>query len=224
MGIVTWSRAAVLACVCLMSPASFAEEPREFSSAAWTWFGAYEPKNPQSLSEIPAPVRARLMAHLRSRLGVGFVERLEFTGGQVIDFAELRRVDPDSKDYKWEVPAYILDFAFKMSEAGIASYTVQISLRSDGSVLEEIGLPKFAASPGKLALTPLSEAIDVAVSRGFARDQMDVDLRYDEKIDSLVWTFDQKVADDGVLIDFMKIDVSAHTGEVLKVYESQAIR
>lgn len=224
MGIVTWSRAALVACLCLISVAAYAEEPREFSNAGWTWFGGYEPKNPKSLSEIPEPVRARLLSHLRSRLGEGFVERLEFTGGQIIDFAELRRVNPGSKNYKWEVPAYILHFAFKMPEAGIASYTSQISLRSDGSVLEDIGLPNFTASPGKLVLIPLSDAIEIAVLRGFARDQMHVDLKYDEKVDSLVWTIDQKVADDGVVIDFTTIDVSAHTGEVLRMYETDAIR
>src|SRR5262245_19693366 len=102
MGIVAWSRAAVLACVCLVSAAAHAVEPREFSNAGWTWFGDYEPKSPRSLSEIPAPVRERLMEHLRARLGEGFVERLELTGGQVIDVAELRRVHPNSKNYKWE--------------------------------------------------------------------------------------------------------------------------
>ena len=224
MGIVTWSRAAMVACLCLISAAAYAEEPREFSSAGWTWFGGYEPKTPQSLLEIPEPVRARLMSHLSSRLGEGFLARLEFTGGQIIDFAELRRVNPGSRDYQWEVPAYILHFAFKMPEAGIASYTSQISLRSDGSVLEEIGLPNFIASPGKLVLIPLSEALDIAVLRGFARDQTHVDLRYDEKAGSMVWTIEQKVADDGVVIDFTTIDVSAHTGEVLRVYASDAIR
>ena len=33
MGIVTWSRAAMVACLCLISAAAYAEEPREFSSA-----------------------------------------------------------------------------------------------------------------------------------------------------------------------------------------------
>ena len=78
----------------------------------WTYFGLYKPPNPQSLADIPESIRLELIAHLQKRLGESFYRRLEFAGGQVVDIDDLRRIDPSSMNYRWEVPAYDLHFTF----------------------------------------------------------------------------------------------------------------
>lgn len=191
--------------------------------AGETSFGNYTPENAKSLKDLPAHIRLKLLAHLRTRLGP-FMKQLTFSGGQIVNFQKLKRDEPNSKNYEWEVHAYDLHFDFKMPEIGIQSYTAQIELRRDGSVLEEIDLPAFATSPDKLNFFSLIKAVSVAVSHGFTRSHMRTEILYLKEVDSLVWSFSQVVADDGLIINFKNIYVSAHNGDVLKTFSSKAIR
>ncbi len=189
-----------------------------------TYFGDYEPSEPKSLDDVSSPAKERLIAHLKERLGDAFYTRLRFSGGQVIDFAKLARMEPDSKDYQWEVPAYILDFEFVMPEVGISSYVAQIELRNDGSIIKEIDLPNFTRNPMKLHFFPLSDAIQVAINSGFLPSQMSTAIDYSESDDSIVWEFAQIVEDDGLVIRSKKIQVSAHTGLIIHSGSTEAIR
>jgi len=185
--------------------------------------GSYTPAEPKSLSEIPTPVRLKLLNHLRDRLGP-FAERLTLTGGQIVDFERLASDEPASKNFKWEVHAYDLHFAFQMPSVGIRSYTAQIKLRSDGSVLKEIDLPAFASSPEKLTFITLEDAVSVAVGQGFNRKDIYPEITYFKDADSLVWTFKKSTSNDGMVIEIKNIYVSAHNGAVLKEFTSTAIR
>ena len=188
-----------------------------------TYFGDYEPVEPDSLEEIPAPVRVKLLNHLKDRLGP-FTERLTFAGGQMVDFERLAREEPDSKDFEWEVHAYDLHFTFQMPGIGIKSYTAQIELRSDGSVLEEIDLPAFASSPDKLNFISLQSAASIAVAEGYNRNKLSPEIIYFKDADSLVWKFQETTSDDGLNIEYKNIYVSAHNGKILKEFSSSAIR
>jgi len=188
-----------------------------------TYMGNYEPVKPRSLSEIPSPVRDKVLNHLRERLG-SFTDRLTFTGGEIVDFKQLARDHPDSKKYKWEVHAYDLHFAFQMPNIGIRSYTAQIQLRRDGSVLEEIDLPAFASSPEKLNFITLEKAASVAVASGFSRKDIDPKITYFKAADALVWEFEELVSDYGLVKIYKKLYVSAHNGAVLKEFLSEAVR
>ena len=191
--------------------------------SASTYFGDYEPIEPESLDEVPAPVRVKLLNHLKDRLGP-FSDRLTFTGGQIVDFERLARDEPDSKNFKWEVHAYDLHFTFQMPDIGIKSYTAQIELRSDGSVLEEIDLPAFAHSQDKLKFISLQRAASIAVAKGYNRKTLDPEIVYFKEADSLVWKFQETTSDDGLNIEYKNIYVSAHTGAILKEFSSSAIR
>ena len=188
------------------------------------YFGDYEPKEPRSLNDLPVAVRELLRSHLKSRLGDLYYRRLKFVGGQVIDRAELLRLEPDSKDYEWEVPAYVIDFDFRIPELGLASYPAQIELRADGSVIKEIDLPAFGSDLGKQAFFPFTKALEVALKRGFDRDGIKATLKFSERFNSLVWDFREVSGDDGLVIKSETLLVSAHTGEVLDTGVSEAIR
>lgn len=185
--------------------------------------GDYEPVEPKSLLDVPTPVRLEVLNHLRDRLG-SFAERLTFSGGQIVDFKRLARDEPDSKNYKWEVHAYDLHFSFQMPSAGIKSYTAQIQLRSDGSVLEEIDLPAFASAPEKLKFISLQDAFSVAAAKGFSRKDVHPEIMYFKDADSLAWKFQEIVSDDGLVIESKNIYVSAHNGAILKEFSSEGIR
>jgi hypothetical protein len=191
--------------------------------SGYTYFGSYKPVEPKSLAEVPAKVRLKLLNHLRDRLG-SFSDRLTFAGGQIVDFERLARDQPDSKDFRWEVPAYDLHFAFQMPEIGVQSYTAQIKLRSDGSVLEEIDLPAFSTSPEKLKFISLQRAASIAVGRGYKRKHLCPQIIYFKDSDALVWEFAETTSDDGLMIEYKNIYVSAHNGEILKEFTSSAIR
>lgn len=189
----------------------------------WTYMGNYSPAEPKSLSELPDPIRLKLLTHLRDRLG-SFAERLTFTGGQIVDFDRLAHDEPNSKDYQWEVHAYDLHFAFQMPSLGIASYTAQIRLRSDGSVLEEIDLPNFAKAPEKLNFISLKDAASMAIANGFSSRRLDPDILYFKEADALVWSFQETTSDDGLITRRKNIYISAHDGAVLKEFSTEGIR
>jgi hypothetical protein len=194
-------------------------------SPGWTFFGLlYKPPNPQSLAEIPESIRVGLIAHLQKRLGENFYRRLEFAGGQVVDVDELHRIDPGSKNYRWEVPAYDLHFTFHMHEIGLESYTAQIQLRKDGTVLREIDLPNFVHDPGKLKFTTLASALQTAKTKGFDPNKISAQIAYDSGADALVWRLSEVSHDDGLNIQFENIDIYVNSGEVAKVYTTDAIR
>lgn len=185
--------------------------------------GSYEPDQPKSILDVPTPVRLKVLDHLHDRLG-SFAERLTFSGGQIVDFERLARDEPNSKNYKWEVHAYDLHFAFEMPSIGIQSYTAQIQLRSDGSILEEIDLPAFSSSPEKLKFISLQDAATVAVANGFSRKGIHPEIVYFKDADSLAWKFQETTSDDGLIIDSKIIYVSAHNGAILKEFTSKGIR
>jgi hypothetical protein len=210
----------------ISAPALGEEQPSEGVTrhGGIIYYGRYRPKVPKSLAEIPEPVRGGLSRHLRTRLGDDFYARLKFVGGQIVDIEELHRVDPTSKNFRWEVPGYRLHFEFQMPEAGIRSYTAAINLRTDGSVLEEIDLPAFASNPEKLRFVSLAKALASVSTKGFDSRKTIKEISYNRKEDILIWRFRQKTADDGLVMTFRNIEVNAHTGEASGIYESKPVR
>ena len=188
--------------------------------ATITSFGDYRPTKPESLDDLPIAVRQKVTDHLRDRLGP-FADRLQLTGGQIVDFARLAEEEPNSKDYRWEVPAYGLDFTFHLPEAGVDSYTAELELRSDGSVLQEIDVPAFRTSPEKLKFISLEKAISLAGARGYARQRPEI--VYLQESDSLAWRFWRTAERDDYVTQGKYLFISAHNGVILKETSSTAI-
>ncbi|GHC13084.1 hypothetical protein GCM10010080_30750 [Thermomonas carbonis] len=186
------------------------------------WLGRYDPIESKSLSDVPEQVRLKVLDHLRKRLGP-FADRLKFTGVRIVDFDRLAHDEPSSKDYHYEVYAYDLQFEFQMRSVGIDSYTAQIKLRSDGSILQEIDLPAFAESPEKLGFISLEHAASIASSKGYEHKALYPQIVYLEETDSLAWKFQEKIPDDGLVTQSKVIFVSAHNGEVLLKGTSSSI-
>lgn len=213
-------------CAIFAATAAIADVPKHVQKdAGYTYFGPYKPREAKSLADVPEPARTRLVAHLKQRLGERFYSTLHLSGGQIVDFAEFHRRDPDWKDYKWEVFAYNLHFRFRLPEKGIEYYTASIRLRSDGSVIEEIELPNIAKHPERADFVSLSTAIETATGAGFDIPRLsNVRIEYRAKDDRCVYTFEQLTRQEGVMLYYKCLDIDAHTGKKLRTYNTEAIQ
>jgi uncharacterized membrane protein YkoI len=182
-----------------------------------TDFGKYKPKEPKSLDELPDPIKTKLVMHLKNRLGDAFYSKLEFSGGQVVDFEELRRVEPESRNYKWKPFAYGLTFNLSEPEKGIKAYHARILLDSDGSIMQEIDLPEIARHPEKAQIISLAEAKEIAAKHKFSLTRARVELSYNSEIDSLVWTLEYKLKGDRYVWVDRVIRIEAQSGKVLSL-------
>src|SRR5690606_2337102 len=154
--------------------------------------GEYEPRKPDSLDDVPSSIRKMLEGHLIERLGKTFYSSLQFDGGQIVDYDDLLKVHPNAKNYKWEVHAYDLHFAFRKPEIGVKLYVAQIALRGDGSILHEINLPNFSSAYEKLNFVSIGDALNEAKKYGH-NSKSRIEFIYLEEFDSLVWRFSRVV-------------------------------
>jgi hypothetical protein len=187
-----------------------------------TYFGEYKPAKAKSLDDIPEPARSRIVEHLKKRLGEKFYSILKLSGGQIVDLDELRRKEPNSKNYQWEAPAYLLHFEFRMPEKGIAFYQATIECRRDGSVIKEIDLPEIAKHPERGTFVSLKEALKAA--KGFDLEKSSVEMDYREKEGKCVYRVTQLVRETGPRLFFKSVDIDAHTGRAVAVYKSEGIK
>ncbi|MFZ6731710.1 hypothetical protein ACO0LG_07295 [Undibacterium sp. Ji42W] len=84
----------------------------------------------------------------------------------MIDAKELRKKEPNARDYQWEIPAYILQFDFELSGTPKVIFPVEISLRSDASIIEEMNLPAYANSTEKQVFHSFRELTSVIARKG----------------------------------------------------------
>jgi hypothetical protein len=184
-------------------------------------YADYEPKEINSLRALPAEIRSRVVAHIQRRVGHGFYRRLTFTGGLIVDLRKLRQ-SPRSKDvFRQEVPAYRLFFQLSMPNVGIRSYDCGIELRQDGSVINELSLPAFGSDRRKQHFVPLAAAYEIALARGFSPDRSNVEIIYNKKRDAMMWHLFQQVHHEFGLTRYRDVEINAHTGEVLRVYNTE---
>lgn len=203
--------------------ASAAEATGGGKHAGWRYIPGYRPKNLTSFDEVPAEIRQQVITHLKDRVGGDFFSRLEFAGGQAVDFDEMIRANPRQRG-RDDIPKYDLHFRFVRGELGITEYEAQIKLRADGSVLEEINLPGFRLHPEKLTLLAFSVIKSIAISNGWTGPVEGAEMDYAKTTDSLFWRLTRKTSDDGLVMRYQHVEISAHDGAVLRKYESEAIR
>lgn len=186
-----------------------------------TSFGNYKPREPKSLNELPEEIRRKVEDHLKSRLGSEFYYKLKLSGGQIVDFSELYRVEPDAKNYKWKIFAYSLNFLLADPKKGIKAYHARILLDSDGNILQQIDLPQIAKNPEKSNIISLAEAKKIAAKHKFPLDRSNAEISYESERDSLVWTLEYKLKGDKYVWVDRSISIDAHTGKVLSVGDSE---
>jgi hypothetical protein len=185
--------------------------------------GDYKPIEPQSLDEIPQDVRERLQTHLLDRLGKDYLASLTFAGGQIVDFDRLYVEEPNAKNYKWTVFAYRLLFRLAAPDKGITEYVAAIELDKNGGVIKEIELPPVRRSPLKANFISLTKAYATAAAHRFDVQQTSAELIYDRVTESIAYRLRQTVAYRSPTGTDRVIEIDAHSGRVLRVFESSWI-
>jgi len=184
--------------------------------------GNYQAKKPQSLEELPKEIRQKLETHLKSRLGEVFYSKLKLSGGQIVDFEELYKIEPNAKNYQWKVFTYRLTFMFSEPEKGIEAFHAAIELDFGGNVIKEIELPEIAKNLQKANIFPLSEAKKIAKKKRFPLERTLIELYYNSGSDSLEWSFKYKLKGDRFVWTTRYLQINAHTGEILSIGNSKS--
>jgi hypothetical protein len=184
----------------------------------------YRAKEPKTLSDVPAPIRAAVEKHLIDRLGLDYYSTLAFSGGQVVDFKALYEINPAAANYRWKVFAYRLRFQLRRPDKGIVAYDSAVTLDEQGRVMEEIGFPPVRSQPSKASLVSLAEAYSIAERAGFATAKTRAELRYDQPREALAYRMTQEASRRDPYISYKVADIDAHTGAVIGIHESEAVR
>lgn len=177
-------------------------------------FGDYTPKKPGTPQELPSEIQRKLNAYLTDRLGKNYLARLRFIGGQVIDFEELYRVNPNARQYKWKIFAYRLGYRISAPEKGIESYVGYVELDRDGNVQKDIEFPAVRRFPAKGDFVTLEAARKRALRAGMSPEA--AELRYSREHDSLVFRLTQTISRHSGGRIVRRIDIDAHSGKLLR--------
>jgi tetratricopeptide (TPR) repeat protein len=190
---------------------------------SYTYLGSYIPAEITNADQLPVAIQQKLTHYLIDRLGEDYYRRLSFVNAQLVDFDELKRINPGASQYQWEVFAYSVAYRISDLDNGIAAYEGTVELNANGKVIGELQFPFIRQNPEKARFVSLASARLHAIERGMAPD--DVDLRYSTKDDALVFGFRQQLSPNhSVNISTRSVEVSAHTGEVLRDHTLHAIR
>jgi hypothetical protein len=114
-----------------------------------------------------------------------------------------------------------LPFRLALPEVGIRSYIAGIELRQDGSVIKELSLPAFAANRHKRHFVPLDAAYEIAARRGSSPNKASVEIIYNRKRDAMIWHFSQETHHEFGLTKYRDIEIDAHSGMVLRVFNTE---
>jgi hypothetical protein len=183
--------------------------------------GLYRPNALKSLAALSEEVRLKVDRHLRERFGNDYYSKLVFIAGASVDLAELYRVEPNARNWKWRIYTYELVFKYSDRKKGLDKYYARIKLDSNGSVLKEIDLPEVSREPHKANIISVNEAIEIAEKRGFHSKSVDIDMKYDEDAGSLTWTLYSFAHQDRFTATRRVIKIDAHSSAVLNdSYES----
>jgi hypothetical protein len=156
-------------------------------ACGWIDFGRYRPKNIRRLDKVPPSINAAVTGHLRQRAG-SLYSHLHFRGGQAIDEAAFRDVEPDLAKRWGALPAYVLLFALD----GLKGYDGRltcIEVDSSGEPVEEASLPDVVNNPEKAVVISRDEAIKMAKKNGVPIRRANIELAYFRDVDSLEWLF-----------------------------------
>jgi len=187
-------------------------------------------KTVHTLQDIAIPIRNRLNAHLKSKLGDVFSRRLKFGWGYWVDLERLKRESPDV--YEWNAPmgSYDLVFWFSDPKKGLKALYSKIILNDDGTIREDINLPNIAANPEKALIIPCRKAVSIAVNQGFPKQALHIKFGYSPEQHSFVWIITDVTGtepDDPLAVKgqgtYKNIQIDANTGLVLRIYKETII-
>jgi len=188
------------------------------------WYGLnYDPPAPTSIDDVDPAARAKLKAYLAQRLGPDFAARLRFSGGQIVDRAKLKTMEPDSVHYKWRPPKYNLQFTVPV-EGEADGFCASVHLDDDGTIMEPIGIPDLRRHPERGKIAPVAAAVEVARRQGVQLDKATRTIAYFPYTDTIEYEFTVVKHSDGLNTEYSTLHVVAHDTSRVHWTSSTAIR
>ncbi len=175
----------------------------------------YFPKKIDSLNLIPISVQVSVNNHLKDKLGIKFYDKLIFDHGEIINYSELVRLDPQVVNYKWEIPKYDLSFYIKEKNYGINYCCSRIVLDSLGNVIRDIEFPSFKKNNLNANFVPVDTIFSIVNSLGYSTKNYELGFSKNHIVYIFSNTNKSKVS---------YIEISAHNSAVLKKYKLSGIR
>ncbi len=147
--------------------------------------------NIDSVSELPVQIKTALEEYLIDMVGSNF-KNVTFSHGQNIDLKSYFS-SPNHKvsNFRWQVPAYDLNFVLSDITLGIKSYFLQLRLDEYGQLLFVNWPKKGYSNKEKFQSTAkiIQIALEEANSRGFLAFKYETDLKFNPNSESLNWVF-----------------------------------
>lgn len=182
------------------------------------------------LSEISAPVVARINEQLTSRVGKQFFNKLRFDYGTVDDWDDVRPLSPNDSE---RIDAY--DFVFKFSDGrkGLKAFHFKVVADKLGDLVDTLALPDIAANAQKGNIIPCERARRIAARHDFPLRRSSIYFMYDDDTANFAWEIvdDKPVApdetDEPTLLPgqgtYRHVLIDANTGSVLRIYKETII-
>ena len=175
----------------------------------------YSPIKIDSLNIVPISIQESVNNHLKDKLGIKFYEKLIFDYGEIINYSELVRLDPQVLNYKWKIPKYDLSFYIKEKNYGINYCCSRIVLDSLGNVIRDIEFPSFKKNNLNAIFVPIDTIFSVVNKMGYSTKNYELGFSKNHIVYIFSNTNKSKVS---------YIEISAHNSVVLKKYKLSGIR
>lgn len=161
--------------------------------ASRTWIKEYNPIKIADESKLPIRITNHIKNEFKEKFGAKY-NQISFTVGFEYDLKFLKNNHKNiTKDYNWEIPKYILNYAFYDDKSGII-YCMNFSISESGKVIQGF-VPKINEKFQNLELISEEEAIKRIKSHKIKKRKLkNIDLEngrliYNSKSEFFEWEF-----------------------------------
>jgi len=158
-----------------------------------TWIKKYDPVKFVEENRVSKTTLNHIREQLKEKLG-GKYDKIIFTVGFEYDLEFLKNDHKEiTKNYKWEIPKYILNYAFYDDKSGII-YCMDFSISKSGKVIQGF-VPKINEKFQNLELISEEEAIKYIKSQKIKKRKLkkinleNGRLIYNSKSEIFEWEF-----------------------------------
>jgi len=161
--------------------------------ASRVWIKEYIPQNFTDESKPPITITNQIRNEFKEKFGAKY-NQISFTVGFEYDLKFLKSDHKNiTKDYNWEIPKYILNYAFYDDKSGII-YCMNFSISESGKVIQDF-IPKINEKFQNLDFISKEEAIKYIKTRKIKKRKLkNIDLEngrliYNSKSEVFEWEF-----------------------------------
>ena len=150
---------------------------------------------------FPENIRDSIENFYQKRIGLEYFKKLKFDFGYInsdkpIQPSKESEIDSLLFDY-WEkpkicdstylYPVYTTAFNIEYPEIGIEKLAVNLVMDSNGNIIKDFQYPNFGNAADEKKIIPIDSVNSILVKRRIPSKKLYIDIRYNEKANSLYW-------------------------------------